>query len=266
MQPFNAATGGRAGYGLGSWLKRKLGMGQQEGRAVADPNRIALEGDPRQNLLNVFANKFSGDFKQAIPLSGVEPPAGDLSTNLKNVFAQGPEFAGKGDSFIGSMIPRAVEGGILSTPQGPENGLQEEYQVYIAGGGDLEFEDWVLTRQQAAHGGRIGNAQGGINNTRTGLQWGSDKGEGLGGEEVEADMRYEGGFMPYGEEPKGDDVPARLSKDEFVFTDQAVAGAGDGDIDLGAERLYNVMKSLEAGGRISEETQGEMGQGIGELI
>jgi len=111
-----------------------------------------------------------------------------------------------------------------------------------------------------------GNAQGGLPNTRTGLQWGSDKGEGLGGEEVEADMRYEGGFMPYGEEPKADDVPARLSKDEFVFTDQAVAGAGDGDIDLGAERLYNVMKSLEAGGRISEETQGEMGQGIGELI
>ena len=111
-----------------------------------------------------------------------------------------------------------------------------------------------------------GNAQGGLPNTRTGLQWGSDKGEGLGGEEVEADMRYEGGFMPYGEEPKADDVPARLSKDEFVFTDQAVAGAGDGDIDVGAERLYNVMKSLEQGGRLSEETQGETAQGIGELI
>ena len=111
-----------------------------------------------------------------------------------------------------------------------------------------------------------GNAQGGLPNTRTGLQWGSDKGEGLGGEEVEADMRYEGGFMPYGEEPKADDVPARLSKDEFVFTDEAVAGAGDGDIDLGAERLYNVMKSLEQGGRLSEETQGETAQGIGELI
>ena len=111
-----------------------------------------------------------------------------------------------------------------------------------------------------------GNAQGGLPNTRTGLQWGSDKGEGLGGEEVEADMRYDGGFMPYGEEPKADDVPARLSKDEFVFTDQAVAGAGDGDIDLGAERLYNVMKSLEAGGRLSEETQGETAQGIGTII
>jgi len=79
-------------------------------------------------------------------------------------------------------------------------------------------------------------------------------------------MRYEGGFMPYGEEPKADDVPARLSKDEFVFTDQAVASAGEGDVELGAERLYNVMKNLEQGGRLSEESQGEMsmvGQGLG---
>ena len=101
---------------------------------------------------------------------------------------------------------------------------------------------------------------------RAGLQWGSDKGEGLGGEEVEADMRYEGGFMPYGEEPKADDVPARLSKDEFVFTDAAVAGAGEGDVNLGAERLYAVMKNLEQGGPLSQESQGETGQGIGELI
>ena len=79
-------------------------------------------------------------------------------------------------------------------------------------------------------------------------------------------MRYEGGFMPYGEEPKADDVPARLSKDEFVFTDQAVAGAGDGDVEVGAERLYNVMKNLEQGGRLSEESEGEMGQGIGAMI
>jgi len=117
-----------------------------------------------------------------------------------------------------------------------------------------------------ATGGRVKYANGGINNTRTGLQWGSDKGEGLGGEEVEADMRYDGGFMPYGEEPKADDVPARLSKDEFVFTDQAVAGAGDGDIDVGAERLYNVMKNLEQGGRLSEESEGIAAQEMEAMI
>ena len=128
------------------------------------------------------------------------------------------------------------------------------------------WEPTPATQFNAARGGRARYANGGINNTRTGLQWGSDKGEGLGGEEVEADMRYDGGFMPYGEEPKADDVPARLSKDEFVFTDQAVAGAGDGDIDLGAERLYNVMKSLEQGGRLSEESEGIAAQEMEAMI
>ena len=100
-------------------------------------------------------------------------------------------------------------------------------------------------------GGRVGYAMGSAQfppQRRTGLQWGSDKGEGLGGEEVEADMRYTGGFMPYGDKPKADDVPARLSKDEFVFTDEAVKGAGEGDVNVGAERLFNIMKQLEQTG------------------
>jgi hypothetical protein len=50
--------------------------------------------------------------------------------------------------------------------------------------------------------------------------------------------------------------PARLSKNEFVFTADAVRNAGDGDIDKGAEVMYNMMKNLEAGGDISEESQG----------
>jgi len=127
----------------------------------------------------------------------------------------------------------------------------------------------IMKRFDMKKGGRVGYAMGSSQfppQKRTGLKWGSDQGEGLGGMEVEADMRYEGGFMPYGEEPKADDVPARLSKDEFVFTDEAVAGAGDGDVEVGAERLYNVMKNLEQGGRLSEESEGEMGQGIGTII
>jgi len=161
-----------------------------------------------------------------------------------------------------------------------QNGLDLEEDLGIDED-TWEATDWSNTFEFApqvpkAHGGRVGHAMGSTqfppnrrvyaDGGRTGLQWGSDQGEGLGGEEVEADMRYEGGFMPYGEEPKADDVPARLSKDEFVFTDQAVASAGEGDVELGAERLYNVMKNLEQGGRLSEESQGEMGEGIGAII
>ena len=76
----------------------------------------------------------------------------------------------------------------------------------------------------------------------------------MGGQEM--DLRAEGGFVPIGRMEKADDVPARLSKNEFVFTADAVRNAGDGDVDKGAEVMYNMMKNLEAGGEVSEESQG----------
>ena len=75
----------------------------------------------------------------------------------------------------------------------------------------------------------------------------------LGG--MEKDYRT-GGFVELGAEERADDVPARLSKNEFVFTADAVRNAGGGDIDKGAEVMQNMMDNLEAGGTISEESQG----------
>ena len=72
----------------------------------------------------------------------------------------------------------------------------------------------------------------------------------------EMDLRAEGGFVPLGRMERADDVPARLSKNEFVFTADAVRNAGEGDIDKGAEVMYNMMKNLESGGEVSEESQG----------
>jgi len=76
----------------------------------------------------------------------------------------------------------------------------------------------------------------------------------MGGKEM--DLRAEGGFVPIGRMEKADDVPARLSKNEFVFTAEAVRNAGEGDVDKGAEVMYNMMKNLESGGDVSEESQG----------
>ena len=76
----------------------------------------------------------------------------------------------------------------------------------------------------------------------------------LGG--MEKDYREEGGFVPIGGKEKADDVPARLSKNEFVFTADAVRNAGGGDIDAGAEVMENMMNHLEQGGQVSEESQG----------
>jgi hypothetical protein len=91
---------------------------------------------------------------------------------------------------------------------------------------------------------------------------------------MEKDYREEGGFVPIGRMEKADDVPARLSKNEFVFTADAVRNAGDGDVDKGAEVMYNMMKNLESGGDVSEESQGLEGaremfqtsQRLGEVI
>jgi len=69
----------------------------------------------------------------------------------------------------------------------------------------------------------------------------------LGG--MEKDYRNDGGFVPLGAKEKADDVPARLSKNEFVFTADAVRGAGGGDVDQGAERMENMMKQFESRGK-----------------
>ena len=94
-----------------------------------------------------------------------------------------------------------------------------------------------------AQGGRIGAQEGGMMD--------------MGG--LEKDYRNEGGFVPIGGQERADDVPARLSKNEFVFTADAVRNAGGGDIDKGAEIMENMMENLEAGGKVSKASQGLSG-------
>ena len=62
---------------------------------------------------------------------------------------------------------------------------------------------------------------------------------------TELDLRAKGGYIPVGIKEKADDVPAMLSKNEFVFTADAVRGAGGGNINKGAQKMYKLMKSLE---------------------
>ncbi len=67
----------------------------------------------------------------------------------------------------------------------------------------------------------------------------------------ELDYRNTGGFVPVGVKERADDVPAMLSKNEFVFTADAVRNAGDGNINKGAQKMYNMMKNLENGGTLA---------------
>ena len=108
----------------------------------------------------------------------------------------------------------------------------EDYQGGLRSTGSEEDMIYEALRQRKAEGGIMD----------------------LGG--MEKDYR-EGGFVPIGAEERADDVPARLSKNEFVFTADAVRNAGGGNIDKGAEVMQNMMDNLEAGGMISEESQGK---------
>jgi len=63
---------------------------------------------------------------------------------------------------------------------------------------------------------------------------------------TELDYRKSGGFVPIGVKEKADDVPAMLSKNEFVMTADAVRAAGGGSIEKGAQRMYDTMKKLES--------------------
>ena len=216
--PQMAAEGGRVGY--------------RSGTAYPHPNRVVPQGDLKSNMLNVFANKLSGR-KIATPVSGAP--------------------INQGNSFMGSLLPQAFKS------------QDADYQAYIASGSPLDYQAWKASRQAVANGGimgthvpgyttppgynrfdypsggvRVGRAEGGLMD--------------LGG--MEKDYRAEGGFVPIGGKERADDVPARLSKNEFVFTADAVRNAGGGDIDAGAEVMQNMMENLEAGGQISEESQG----------
>ena len=111
-----------------------------------------------------------------------------------------------------------------------------KYKVMGNDGRVVEFdtieEAQTYSKQLAPFkkGGRVKRDNGGIMN--------------LGG--LEKDYRTTGGFVPIGGRERADDVPARLSKNEFVMTADAVRAAGGGSINKGAQRMYDTMKHLEA--------------------
>jgi len=90
--------------------------------------------------------------------------------------------------------------------------------------------------------------EGGLMGTRTGYNMG-----GIGSipqtPNVPQGMQLDGrggGFIPMGAQERKDDVPAMLAKNEFVMTADAVRAAGGGNIEKGAQKMYEVMNQLES--------------------
>jgi hypothetical protein len=117
---------------------------------------------------------------------------------------------------------------------------------------DLRDDIMETQRVEQAYGGRMGYAFGTPENNA--IQAAGIEGLPLNQNPAgvtELDLRETGGFIPpVGVKEKADDIPAMLANNEFVFTADAVRGMGEGNVNKGAQRMYDMMKKLEKGGRV----------------
>jgi len=163
-------------------------------------------------------------FGNVVRASGVaEPVNGPMPSGL--VFNMN-----EGSGGLGGMIAKLIQQNPqMFTRQGTSSS-SSSMSDFI----DIDPKDGIDDRTQKAKGGRMNYAMGNkipMRQNQGGIS--------------ELDLRAKGGYIPVGIKEKADDVPAMLSKNEFVFTADAVRGAGNGSINKGAQKMYKLMKSLE---------------------
>jgi hypothetical protein len=225
MQNFYAANGGRAGYANGMLVEDE----EEEFIRSGAGQRIR----PQQTFLNMGGGAGEAQAEQMLMMEYVKykNKGGNLSFEqfVQAVMqaSQQPEGAG-----MEQPMAMAADGGLMTQVPGYGKEPGTNQFDYPSGGDEV----------------RVGKQEGGI------MEAEASEMIDMGG--MEKDYRNEGGFVAMGGKERADDVPARLSKNEFVFTADAVRNAGGGDIDKGAEVMENLMSNLEQGGEISEESQG----------
>ena len=263
---FGTTWGGAGGWGsklAGAFGKDRL-LGNLIYSGKGADRKLSLGKMGLMGLLGAgTALPFLGgdDEEEIIETPWEETPASIANLNLmtrnrdpslnflpSNIYAQSGYYLKDGG------VAGLANGGGVAEAQA-EQMLKMQYQKYRNQGGTMSYQQFKMqVLKQAQSQGPMAQehlqpaqprmaAEGGIMD--------------LGG--MEKDYRQEGGFVPLGKKEKADDVPARLSKNEFVFTADAVRNAGGGDIDAGAEVMQNMMENLEAGGEISPESQGAQG-------
>ena len=160
-----------------------------------------------------------------------------------------------GASAIGGLLTAKAQEDVEALRKSGDRGLLQGYLRRYYGNlnpnaSAEEIEEFVRTN--SAEGGRIGYAMG--SPEENAIQASGIMGLPLNQNPAgvtELDLRESGGFIPpVGVKEKADDIPAMLSNNEFVFTADAVRGMGDGNVNLGAQRMYDMMKKLENGGRV----------------
>ena len=230
MQNFYAADGGRAGYANGMLVDED--DEEEYIRSGAGQSRRQ-----QQTFLNMGGGAGEAQAEQMLMMEYVK-------------------YKNKGGELSFEQFVQAV----MQAQQEPEGaGMEQPQPVMMAANGGPVPDSTVSGYTTPAGYNKFDYRSGGVP-VRVGAQEGgimdAEASEMIDMNGMEKDFRNEGGFVAMGGKERADDVPARLSKNEFVFTADAVRNAGGGDIDKGAEVMENLMSNLEQGGEISEESQG----------
>jgi len=279
-----AADGGRIGYkwgGLGSLASRTGGAIKNLKNAL-----VTKLGRMTDDVEITTMSDYATDTGAAMDLSFVAKSKKGKST-LDDLVNEGILDVSEGIYFPKAMM---ADDAVIGMEKLKASGVIEEggeFRRFDQGAGEGEYgmpyygyDQLIETfgKIKKADGGRIGAYKGGPMsededeynyNPQAAMRMYKRQGKQEGGimetEEAsemidmggqEKDYRETGGFVDLGGKERADDVPARLSKNEFVFTADAVRAAGGGDIDAGSEVMQNLMDNLEAGGEVSEESQG----------
>jgi len=249
MQKF-MADGGRAQYGLGSLVK-SVGKGiKGVVKGVAKGVKSVAKSDLGKAALAAAALYYGGPKVKGF-FEGMSLPSFGLSKKGQGTLAS---FA------IGSLgsaaLSAAEAGGLDSSDPNAEVDLDSltgyltrGYKNLNPNATDEEVFQFVQenTAEYRAMGGRIGYAMGTDEKVEmaAGIEGLPVRQNKAGVKEL--DLRETGGFIqPVGIKEKADDIPAMLSNNEFVFTADAVRAAGGGNINKGAQVMYDTMKKLES--------------------
>ena len=268
-------------YGLGSLVKSIKNVGKKAVGAVkdvvtSDLGKTALAaaalyyggggnlfGLQRAGLAKpgfAFSNLpgvgfFTGGAKVSPAIKALTGPAelGMTTRGLSTGTKVGLGIAGL--SALGGALTPEAQADVEALRQSDDPGLLKAYleRYYRNLNPDADDETVAsFVRANAAEGGRMQYAYGSPeeNAMQASGVMGLPLNENPAGV-TELDLRETGGFIPpVGVKEKADDIPAMLSNNEFVFTADAVRGMGDGDVNVGAQRMYDMMKKLENGGRV----------------
>ena len=249
-------------YGLGKLVKKITRGVKKIAKSPVGKAALLYAGGSYLSGMGAFGGlKGAGAFNsQALGIKnffmgkpGLFKTAGDAVSRSGGFFDKIP-----GGKYGAGILGTSILSGLM-TPKEEEENNDDYYASNTIDYNNVRNNPYKFL-SAANQGSRFNVADGGI--MRNGYAEGSEEPVAkktmplLDMEGQEMDLREEGGFVPLGRMERADDVPARLSKNEFVFTADAVRNAGEGDIDKGAEVMYNMMKNLESGGDVSEESQG----------